>query len=397
MIDKNMKKVLVFLGYKTINYGAILQAFATMEMLKKVNVEPVLLNLDGLWKEIKIKKIKFYLLSGDFFFLIQSKGRMYCSKIYEKLNLSYGRKVRSRKKKFDDFIQTYLTLTDKMIGFHEVSVLSEQFDIVLLGSDQVWLPSSVVTDIYTLSFVRCEQTIKIAYAPSFGIGEIPAKYVGKYKDMLSEMTYISVREETGKEIVKQIVNSDCPVVADPVLMLSKNEWEEYIPYIKSDEEYIFVYLIGNNKWQREWIKRYAVAIKMKTIALIHLDEYIAYDETYFDKVLVDESPIDFFNLIRNAKVVFTDSYHCMLFSLIENKNIWCFRRFNDSKKVSTNSRLYTILLRLGIEERLLNQDSNVADCLLKDIDFISVNEKILLFQQESWNYLITSINDNTTL
>lgn len=388
-----MKKVLVYLGYKTINYGSILQAFATLEMLKKADVEPVLLNLDGLWKEIKIKKIKFYLLSGDFFFLLHSKGRLYCSKIYEKLNISYGKKIKNRKRKFIDFCQEYLTLSDEVTGFYEASVLSKKYDVVLLGSDQVWLPSSVVTDIYTLSFVKDKKITKIAYAPSFGISKIPTKYIDKYKDMLGKITHVSVREEAGRQIVQQIANFDCPVVADPVLMLNKNEWEEYIPYKKCNEKYIFVYLIGNNKWQREWIKKYALAMNMKTIALIHLDEYISYDETYFDRVLVDESPIDFFNWIRNAQLVFTDSYHCMLFSLIENKNIWCFKRFSDSKKISTNSRLYTILLKLEIEERLLNQDSKVEDCLFRDIDFASVNDKILSFQQKSWEYLINSIND----
>ena len=88
-----MKKVLVYAGYKTINYGSALQAFATVEMLRKLNVEPVLLNLNGLWKAFRIKKTKFYLSSGDLLFLIQSKGRMYYSKIYERFNLSYGRKM----------------------------------------------------------------------------------------------------------------------------------------------------------------------------------------------------------------------------------------------------------------------------------------------------------------
>ena len=148
-----------------------------------------------------------------------------------------------------------------------------------------------------------------------------------------------------------------------------------------------MYLIGNNKWQREWIKQYADRCNMETVALIHLDEHISYDESFFDKVLIDESPAGFFNLIRNADSIFTDSYHCMLFSLIENKNVWCFRRFDDTRTISTNSRLYTILLKLKIEGRLLNRESRVEDCLHKDIDHADVNERIKDLQKESWLFL----------
>ncbi len=388
-----MKRVLVYVGYKTINYGSVLQAFATVKMLKKINADPVLLNLDGLWKKIRVKKMKFYLSSGDFLFLLQSKGRMYCSKVYEKCNALYGKKISSRRKKFDTFIRTQLTLTKEVSEFHEISTLLEPYDAVLLGSDQVWLPSSVVTDIYTLHFVEDNHITKAAYAPSFGIDKIPKKYQNKYREMLNDITYVSVREESGKKIVKEIAGIDCPVVADPVIMLDKNEWEHYLPYEKkSEKKYIFVYLIGNNRWQREWIKQYAAACGIKTVALVHLDEHISYDEKYFDQILIDESPVDFFNWIRNAELIFTDSYHCLLFSLLENKEVWCFRRFDDSKKISTNSRIYNILLKLQIEERLLTRESTVDSCLSKCIDYTVVNRELSCLQQESWNFLRMAVN-----
>lgn len=386
------RKILVYVGYKTINYGSMLQAFATLEMLKKMGAEPVMLNLDGLWKEIKRRKMKFYLLSGDLTFLLQSKGRMYFSKLYEKLNLLYGKRIKERRNKFENFVKHYLVLTDEVNGFCEVSALAEKYDIVLLGSDQVWLPSSVVTDVYTLGFVKSPYTVKVAYAPSFGINKIPDKYKDKYEEMLKSFNYVSVRETSGRNIVREITGIDCPVVADPVMMLSRTEWEEKIPYQKKCRfRYIFVYLIGNNRWQREWIKQYAVKRHLETVALVHLDAYIPYDKKYFDHLLIEESPADFLNWIRNADEIFTDSYHCMLFSLIENKNVWCFRRFDDQKKVSTNSRLYTILVKFGLGKRLLGKNSRIEDCILDEIDFQSVNEMLSDFQRESWDYLLNFV------
>lgn len=55
--------------------------------------------------------------------------------------------------------------------------------------------------------------------------------------------------------------------------------------------------------------------------------------------------------------------------------------------ISTNSRLYTILLKLKIEGRLLNRESRVEDCLHKDIDHADVNERIKDLQKESWLFL----------
>ena len=125
---------------------------------------------------------------------------------------------------------------------------------------------------------------------------------------------------------------------------------------------------------------------------MHLDEHISYDEKYFDQILIDESPVDFFNWIRNAELIFTDSYHCLLFSLLENKEVWCFRRFDDSKKISTNSRIYNILLKLQIEERLLTRESTVDSCLFKCIDYTVVNRELSCLQQESWNFLRMAVN-----
>ena len=68
-------KVLIVAGYQTINYGSALQTLATIKMLEQLNIHSKVLNLDGLCHEIKKRKIRFYLLSGDLLFFIKSKGR----------------------------------------------------------------------------------------------------------------------------------------------------------------------------------------------------------------------------------------------------------------------------------------------------------------------------------
>lgn len=382
------------MGYKTVNYGSVLQSFATYEMLRLIGTEPHILNLDCLWKQFRIKKIRFYLRRNNLLFIIQSKGGKYFSLITELLHPKYKKCLESRKQKFNEFLGRTTDFTIAVKNEREASELSEKYDIALLGSDQVWLPSSVVTNVYTLNFVS-EKTTKIAYAPSFGISKIPERYWGNYCSMFENIDYISVREDSGRKIVEEISGKKCMVVADPVFMLSREEWNKAIvPKRIEEEDYIFCYLIGNIRWQREWIKQYAQKRKLKTVAIIHLDQRIPDDEKYFDKTIIDASPEDFLNLIRFSNVVFTDSFHCNAFSIIEHKSFWTFKRFKDKKNVSTNSRLFFLLEKVGLSDRLLARESKVQEIINNsEIDFDKVDKRVFQFKCVSYSFLLQSISE----
>lgn len=384
---------MILTGYKTVNYGSVLQSFATYEMLRLIGTEPHILNLDCLWKQFRIKKIRFYLRRNNLLFIIQSKGGKYFSLITELLHPKYKKYLESRKQKFNEFLGRTTDFTIVVKNEREASELSKKFDIALLGSDQVWLPSSVVTNVYTLNFVS-EKTTKIAYAPSFGISKIPERYWGNYRSMFENIDYISVREDSGRKIVEEISGKKCMVVADPVFMLSREEWNKAIvPKRLEEEEYIFCYLIGNIRWQREWIKQYAQKRKLKTVAIIHLDQRIPDDEKYFDKTIIDASPEDFLNLIRFSNVVFTDSFHCNAFSIIEHKSFWTFKRFKDKKNVSTNSRLDFLLEKVGLSDRLLTRESKVQEIINNsEIDFDKVDKRVFQFKCISYSFLLQSIS-----
>lgn len=386
-----MKKTLILMGYKTLNYGSALQSCATFEMLKKLGTNPEVLNLDILWGNFRRKKLKFYLCGGGIKFILQSKGGMYFSKLTKFLYPNYKNRIKSRKEKIDFFLRKRLCYSPRVKNLHEAELLSENYDCVLLGSDQVWLPSSVVTDVYTMSFTS-NNVKKIAYAPSFGIQNIPKRYWTIYREMFLSIDCIALREDSGKRIVEEISGRICDIVADPVLMLNQNDWKQIIePQMTIKERYVFCYLIGNNKWQRERISRYASEHDLKTVAIIHLDQRISSDEDFFDKTLIDASPEEFLNLIRYAEVVFTDSYHCTLFSLIEHKKFWCFKRFDDGDKISTNSRLYSILKKINLENRLLLNKYTEMDAEYNEIDYGDVDYRLDIFRKRSYKFLRESM------
>ena len=62
---------------------------------------------------------------------------------------------------------------------------------------------------------------------------------------LNRIEYISMRENRGSEIVKELTGRDAPTILDPVFFLSKNEWLERIPNKREiNEPYIFAYFLG---------------------------------------------------------------------------------------------------------------------------------------------------------
>ncbi|MCM1500997.1 MAG: polysaccharide pyruvyl transferase family protein, partial [Clostridium sp.] len=215
------------------------------------------------------------------------------------------------------------------------------------------------------------------------------KYWEKYKEMLMKFRYLSVREESGAKIVKEISGLDCEVTVDPVYMLSKQEWLKEIPdNVLYAEPYIFVYLLGNNRWQREMIANYANRRRLKTVAIVHLDQYIKYDESYYDVKLVEARPCDFINLIRHAEVILTDSFHGTSFSLIENKNFFVFKRYGDQTKGSTNTRIDSLFNALHIDpNRLLTRTSDMFEIEKKELEYDKINDLLKEMCKSSWEFV----------
>lgn len=76
--------------------------------------------------------------------------------------------------------------------------------------------------------------------------------------------YVSVREDTGKKLVKELTGRDVPVVCDPTLMLTANDWNTIVPSERFyNEKYIFCYFLGNNPEQRDFVKKFATKNRME--------------------------------------------------------------------------------------------------------------------------------------
>lgn len=139
------------------------------------------------------------------------------------------------------------------------------------------------------------------------------KRISKY---INGIAYLSVREKTGQELIKNLTNRDAVRLIDPTFLLEKESWEEIGKNpLSSKEPYILLYIM-----QRD-VEVYEYARKIKEqmgVRLIEISRY-GYQPGFVDDILIDVGPAEFLGLFRDAVYICTNSYHGLAYSIIFEK------------------------------------------------------------------------------
>lgn len=237
----------------------------------------------------------------------------------------------------------------------------DKYDFIICGSDQIWNPSWTKAGTPEMFGAFADKSKRIAYAASFGVSEIPKEKKEYYKKYLSEMKAISVREEAGARIVKELTGRNAEVLVDPTLMLDKNEWRKVSkkPRFYDNKKYILTYFLGTvDKKYRQYIKNIA---KTKEYEIINLEGERQNQYWY------STGPAEFIWLIEHCEVMFTDSFHGSVFSVLMNVPFIVFER-NDNQ-ASMSSRIDTLLKTLQIPDRRFNNQT-IEQVMNKDYTHI---------------------------
>lgn len=386
-----MKKVGVVSCYFKNNYGSMLQAYATKKILDNNNIDNETINIDNN-KDFKAGKRKYYLTQIFNFNFIMSKLGMVKLKLDKKIIKNLGKNIKIRENKYKEFRKEF-NLSKSCTNYKELSDMAKkEYTDIVLGSDQLWLPVNVVADYYTLNWVP-DEINKISYSTSFGISHIPTKYAESYKKFLSRINHLSVREESGVKIVEGL-GLKAKLVCDPTMLLTKEEWEEISTKGRIvDEKYILCYFLGSNIEHRKFAERLKKETGYKIVSLNHADEYVKYSDSFADIIPYDIGPREWINLVKNAEYICTDSFHGTVFSSIFNKMFFVFRRYESKTKMSTNSRLDSLLGILNVSSnRILDGTEDVKEVISYKIDFNEVNKNINNIREESKNWLLSSLN-----
>lgn len=367
---EKMKKIAIVTLTGYFNYGNRLQNYALQEILKSLGFFAETLIIKPRPKEtIPIKTRLINLLKSRPDEIINRMiYKLFIKKREDKIN-----EIRTRK--FKRFTYRYIHEADyDLFEDSNPKYLSENYDYFIAGSDQVWNPAYTKGhSIYFLTFA--EMNKRIAYAPSFGVSEIGPKYLEEYKKLISDITYLSVREDDGAAIIKKLTRRDVPVVLDPTLLLTKKQWLKIAKKskYKPKGKYLVTYFLGGiPDCYKKQIKSLAKMKKLKIVNLGDIKDPYGY--------IAD--PGEFIDYIKDCSAVLTDSYHGTIFSIIFGKPFVVFERTGTLQMVS---RIDTLLKKFKLTKRKIENLSLKKD--LFNIDFSHVSHILEAEREKSMDYL----------
>ncbi len=320
------------------NYGAVLQCFALCKTLKNMGLCPMLID-----RQLNRKTSKLSFLQKLLHFF--------------------------RPYPFFEFKKKYLKpITREINNDIDMLTLASEFDAVIVGSDQVWRKE--YTDVgynYFLDFVD-DKTKKIAYAASFGKDnwQYDEDWTSSIKKLLIRFSNISVREFSGIQICQK--DLDCKnveFVLDPTLLLDAQEYKSCFSVKNNNKDVIASYILDNTDSSN--LLKKLVSKETNLLVLDLLENSSKGKRVFKKKITVNQ----WINSIANSKLILTDSYHGMLFSIIFNKQFIVLSNNNRGK-----DRFTSILKLIGLENRILSNnfsESDIHNLLIEPIDYNEVN------------------------
>lgn len=305
------------------NYGSSLQAYALQRAIRDMGYDCE--HLD--YMPDNAEKIRNLLTSGNSLKLILDGIR--------KRTVKAGQQgAREKSSAIPAFYKKTMKLSPVCHNRKELQRAAGCCDILVCGSDQIWNPVWL-NPAYFLTFApdsaRC-----IAYAPSFGIRTIPAATkVRKIRKWTEKIETISVREEEGAMLFREMTGRKTSVMPDPVCLLSKEEWEKTASPGPDGEPYLLCYFIGENPdyWERVRHLQAATGLRVLVIPVTAGSYQSGYS------LLDGAGPEMFLGAVKNAAMLCTDSFHGLAFGTIFGIQTELIRRYREDDPESKNSRV----------------------------------------------------------
>lgn len=343
-------KVAIITLYGFFNYGNRLQNYALQTALENLGVQAETI----VGKENIIKYIikRFFYKDGEKVKLLDKKEII-------------------REHNFRKFSSKYIS-TKKVITEQKkfTNSLDCQYEHYIVGSDQVWNPlfwggdeNSYEFNNYLLKFVSPQK--RIAYAASFGISELPAKWEIAMIEEIGKFEHISLREIEGKEILENKVQQNLVTVLDPTMLVEVSQWRKLTKKIKwtLKKPYILTCFLGECSMD---VKNHIEELAAKENKMIV--ELMDVNSKYYLS-----GPEMFLTLIDNAELVFTDSYHTTIFSILFHTPFVVVNR-EHSNKSDMSGRVSTLLKTFGLQDRF-GMQANMYGCDFSQVENILKEER----------------------
>ncbi len=305
--------ILTFL--RNNNYGSTLQAYALQRTLREMGVDCEHVDYQPDPRE----KIFNLLRSGNSLRLILEGAR-------KKSVTRDQQGDRDKREGIQAFYDRRMNLSPVCRNRNDLRQLNGRYTRFLCGSDQIWNPVWL-NPAYFLDFVSPDKP-KLAYAASLGVQELPSSAKARKIARLTEsFSAISVREEEGARLFRQITGKTVPVMPDPVCLLTRENWLELAEHGKTDQPeestpYILCYFLGTNPAYWEQVRQQAKQTGLSVLLIPVTSESYGTGLPLLEGL----SPERFVRAVSRASVLYTDSFHGLVFGTIMGIQVRLFQR-----------------------------------------------------------------------
>jgi len=359
------------------NYGALFQAYALRHWFQSKGHEVEFINYHPAYVE-----------EGGAFNFLKPLTKSNLKIIYLKLTKIkedlFGNK--QQKENFNNFRHDILGVNSD-VEFKSLEDLNGKlngYDMLVCGSDQIWKPSEHygVDPVYFLDFtVKGKQPKKVAYAPSFGKDTLDAEYQSETCSLINKLDAVSVREESGCNIVQEITGNLPLSVPDPTFLL-----DEYASITKKypdiANKHVFCYALRS----RDAIGDVAEGIAKKLDSALY-SPHNSHRRWKEIGETVYPCPQQWLYLLNKSEFVVTNSFHGTALSILLNKPFVVVGL--QGNKSRFNARVKNLLKALNLESRFVQvvNEYTVEQILNSTIDWDKINQDVASLRDKGQAYL----------
>lgn len=370
--DLNRKKIGIITFHNSYNCGSMLQAYALQHVIDKVsgrNSEIIDFSNEGQQKLYSVRQ--------------PNDG---IKNIIKNIILAprFGRILRNYESYEEFKIHNFHLSSHPM---HKTDELSEaDYDILVAGSDQIWnITIADGDDAYFLPWAK--KAKKVAYAPSFGAKNIE-KYAdepSRYADYIRSFSNLSIRERNGLEWLQSLTGRQAELLVDPTLLLNQENYTNIESHVlKLPEKYIFYYSPGYSRDINSLVHKISRKYNLPVIAFNTKTFYVKGMQFSGFKLPEIENPSTYLQLIKNAELVITTSFHGTVFSTIYRKKFWTVK---NGGMFGDDDRVKTLMYLLDLEDRMTSIEFNDNIDYMEDKDYNKYESLLKKEQEKAYRYL----------
>lgn len=360
------------------NYGGILQAYALQTVLERLGHEVILIDKGWPPHYTIFKNIMIFAKNVIKKFLNRGKHLSWH-------RIFFGNKeIEAEHSLTFKFVKKYI---NRKVVPNLYSIREGEYEGFVVGSDQIWREHHYrpIENAF-LDFAKEWPVKRISYAASFGTDEweYSEEQAGNCSALIQKFDGVSVRESTAVELCKQYLRHEAIHVLDPTMMLTPIDYIENISLQnvqKSNGDFL-VYILDMTEEKQQIVDYLSEKY--------HLTPFVINSKCEDKSQPLSERiqpPVEqWLRGFYDAKFVFTDSFHACAFAINFNKSFFVY-----GNKMRGMSRFESLLNTFGLSNRLILSKSEVEKCICQEIDWNSVNNKLIQNRKNSLSFLIRNL------